>query len=84
MKSLTQLPSVLSMLFAMSVLVGCQGGMITAASVDAPMRKVAARHDAYVNADTKLSPLEKSVYLRDTAELTQSLDAAKPATQPVK
>lgn len=69
-------------LLALVLLAGCTSGMITATAVDTPMRKVAARHDAYINADTKLSPVEKSVYLRDTAELIQILDAAKPATQP--
>lgn len=65
---------------------GCVStGTIRAAAVDSTFRRVADRHDRYIAADASLSPLEKSVDLRDTAVLRGVLDAAKaPTTQAVK
>ena len=70
----------------MLAVTGCAStGTIRAAAVDSTFRRVADRHDKYVNSDANLSPLEKSVDLRDTAVLRGVLDAAKaPTTQAVK
>lgn len=74
-------------------LTGCAGssGTIRAAAVDSTFRRVAARHDAYVNGDATLPPLAKTIALQDTALLRGVLDEAgktvtpaAPATQPVK
>jgi hypothetical protein len=64
--------------------VGCQSGTIQATAVDGTFRRVADRHDKYIASDASLSPLEKRIDLRDTELLRGVLDAAKPATQPVK
>lgn len=72
----------LIMAFPLLILAGCQSGLINASAVDRPARKIAARHDTYVEADPKLSELERRIELRDTAELLGVLDAAKAATQP--
>jgi hypothetical protein len=65
---------------------GCAtSGTIRAAAVDSTFRRVADRHDKYINADPTLSDLEKRVDLRDTAVLRGVLDEAnKPTTQAVK
>lgn len=58
-------------------LVGCAPkASINANTVAQPMRDVAARHDAYVNSDTSLSDLERSIYLRDTEILNTIIDEA--------
>lgn len=66
---------------------GCQADL-NSATIDGPARRIAARHDAYVNKDAALSALDKSVDLRDSAELVRILDLAKQAqlstTQPAK
>lgn len=59
--------------------------MISADAVDGTLRRVADRHDAYVQADPQLSDLERRADLRDTQLLRQALDTAEgkaPATQP--
>lgn len=70
---------------ALVLIAGCATG-INPAAVDGAFRRVADRHDRYVNADALLSPLEKRIDLRDTELLRGVLDAAKktPATQPAK
>lgn len=47
-------------------------GKIDASVLKDPIEKVAARHDAYVQADESLSEIERRVYLR-TTELLQEL-----------
>jgi hypothetical protein len=73
-------------LLALVLLAGCGATGINPAAVDGAFRRVAARHDAYIQADNDLSPIEKRIDLRDTELLRGVLDAAKktPATQPVK
>lgn len=55
-------------------------------AVDGAFGRVADRHDKYIKEDAKLSELEKSVYLRDTALLRKAIAEAKktPTTQPTK
>ncbi len=86
----------LPLLLLIAGLAGCQtSGTIRAAAVDSTFRRIAARHDAYVNADPALTPLAKSVAMQDTAVLRGVLDEANktvtpapvtppPATQPSK
>ena len=63
--------------------VGCAAsGTINASAVSGTFNRVADRHDAYVNADTNITPLDKSVALRDTALLRATIKQALPSTQP--
>ena len=65
-------------LIAACTLVGCGSkGMIRASEVDAAMRAVASRHDAYVAADQNLSDTEKATYTRSSEIVVRVLDAAK-------
>lgn len=63
-------------------LAGCASkGMVHVDSIAVPMRAVAERHDAYVNADESLSDLEKRVFLRSSQILLEVIDAAEDAPE---
>lgn len=58
---------------------GCsQPGMVSVSAIDAPVNAVCDRHDAYVEADTSLSDLEKETYLRTTTLLRRVVEEARP------
>ncbi len=62
------------MLFVMS---GCAGKKVDLAAVEDSLLTVCERHDTYVEADPKLSPVEKSVALRTSALLVKTVETAK-------
>lgn len=57
-------------------LTGCKG-MIHVDNVAGTFADVAERHDAYVNADTKLTPVERDIAKRDTALLRDVISGAQ-------
>lgn len=80
----TRITALIVAIWTLGALAGCSANGINPAAVDGAFRRVADRHDKYVNADDTLSPIEKRIDLRDTTLLRGVLDAAKPSTQPVK
>lgn len=61
-------------------LVGCNQGMITVDAIDDSVQDIVTRHDAYVNADTSLSAVQKRTYLRSSELLLRVLTEAKKPT----
>lgn len=57
-------------------LTGCATNMIRADAIDGTLRRVAERHDVYIQADPDLDELERDIYLRDTELLRRLLDEA--------
>ena len=60
---------------------GCNAHMIDARAIAPLMLEVNARHDAYVNTDESLAPVQKSVYLRSSKQLTDLVNAAAGGVQ---
>lgn len=64
-------------LLASNALYGCQSkGTIVAGAIDVPMTKIMERHDAYVNADSGLTQVERDTYLRSSELMRRVLDTA--------
>lgn len=75
-------------------LAGCGKGKVNAAALQAPLKAVTERHDAYVKADAKLSDVERSTALRSSELLNKAMEEAlgqkpeapkeepKPAAEP--
>lgn len=63
-------------------LIGCTPqNLVDASRLDASIQSVTARHDAYVNADTRLSATEKESDLLQSQQLRGVMDdALRPAT----
>lgn len=59
------------------MLASCQTGMVRANAIDGPIKRIAARHDAYVILDESLSDDEKAIYLRTTELLKRIVAEAK-------
>lgn len=60
------------------LLTGCCGeGYVRVEGIQVPLDKVMSRHDAYVNSDETLAPLQKRIYLRSTFVLRKTLADAK-------
>ena len=60
-----------------SGLSGClSSGSIQATSIAGSFKKIRARHDAYVHADSSLVEFEKQVYLDSTELMQQVIDEA--------
>jgi hypothetical protein len=68
----------LSFFLLIASVVGCTGpGVIQAQAIDGSVRRVADRHDEYVQRDQFMSELERRIALRDTELLRKVLDEAK-------
>lgn len=85
-----KLTSAAAMAFLLLTVTGCAGmagggtGSLRVAAVEGAFRRVAIRHDNYVNVDPSLTPLERRIDLRDTELLRAAIEAAKgqPTTRP--
>lgn len=61
--------------------VGCsERGTIRAAAIDGVMQPVLDRHDAYVENDDSLAPVQTETYLRSSAQLRGAIDDAMGRT----
>lgn len=68
-------------MIGMFFLTGCDtGDKVSLDAVDAPLREMCARHDAYVKADPKLEAVEKDIALRTSALVIRALDTAQRKT----
>ena len=56
---------------------GCSTSTIRVEAIADPVRLVADRHDAYIQADDTLSDLERETYLRTTSLLRQVIEEAE-------
>ena len=65
-----------SALLTLSIL-GCSTSTIRVEAIADPIRLVADRHDAYIQADDTLSDLERETYLRTTSLLRQVIEEAE-------
>ncbi len=64
-----------------SLLIGCQPSQtIDAKAMNGVARPVLDRHDAYVNADTALLPVQKETYLRSSILVRDLLDESLTPT----
>lgn len=72
------------LLLSLILLVGCgTPGYIKASAIEDTVRNVVKRHDAYVEQDKTLKPLEKRIYKRDGLLLLEALkEAQKPTEEP--
>jgi len=57
-------------------LTGCGRSMISAESIEQPVRNITERHDAYVENDDSLSDVERRTYLRSSEILNDLVDQA--------
>lgn len=57
-------------------LAGCGKGRIKASAIQAPLKAVTSRHDAYVKADSNLAPVERETALRSSELVNKAVDEA--------
>ena len=67
----------LGLILACTTLVGCGGrGMIRADALKGVQDPVLDRHDAYVRADSTLTPTEVDIFLQSSAQMRSIVDIA--------
>ena len=70
---------ILALIVLAGLAAGCSSqGMVNAVAVQPVLTPVLDRHDNYVANDAGLSDVEKATYLRSTAILRDTLNAANP------
>jgi hypothetical protein len=68
---------------SMMFLAGCdRGDKVDLQAVDAPIRELLARHDAYVKADKNLEKVDKDIYIRTSDLVRRVLDTAHKKVAP--
>lgn len=75
----------MTLLLATTLALGaCTGPkqQINAAAIDGMLQPVCERHDKYVNADPTLSPTQREMFLRSSAELRAIQNAAMQRPTP--